>query len=872
MFVQDQVGNVVLNGDGAAPQAAFDIRQTTSSTVPTIIANQPTSSTGDFMQFRKNNVNVLTISNTGNIMTPGSITASNLRVLGDYVILDTITSNTEQMVITNDGTGPALKVTQTGANSIAEFYDDGNALAVKIANNGLVGIGTNNPQAKLHIVGSVKATSSISSDTQFLGQASDSATAPSFSFAANANTGVFQPAPSNLAVTTGGTERMRVLANGNVGIGTTNPQNTLQVWGTTRLGGATNDSVQTTNYGRFQNIMDEISPDQSLTHYYSRIMTTAITPTADRYWYNVDNQFFNNSIGSTTVGQRQFIYGTRNYCRNARTDGGTGHILNWVGTQNQLENYAGSTAPNSIEDAYGTYNSILQYRAGSLANAYGTYNNMSRVAGTLTNSYGVYVNTSGTIGNSYGVYTTGEQKNYFSGNVGIGTTNPSIALHVMGDIGFSYAGSIRVSPQNSTGWTTGTTKLIEASYNINNLQGDVVSIYTPGSGSALPRISATSTGVIHLNGNVGIGATSPGAQLEVRGFGQLGDTTFNTSGSVGGTLCLRDWGDQAFNGGAIIFGFQQGNYAAIKGLATNGAGNTQGRIAFFTRNAAADSTLTLRAMISETGNVSIGNQYPVNKLHVVGDSTGGNAILVDNHPASDAASKTLLTGRNYASLSRGMSGAGLYWYGTSGTTTYRYSLSITTYFTGQHAGLPSDPDVKANIQNYVGLIASAADTGYMTYNSVTDTEITGSNAIQINEALPNITISCIDNDPAVFGVISDRKDNASTNTDGTTETDSDPMFGNDLRGRVRVNSIGEGAIWVTNINGNIRNGDYITSSTVPGYGKKQDDDILHNYTVAKATMSCTFDLNTGKYKCEEFYVENVGTLRKAFIGCTYHCG
>jgi hypothetical protein len=199
MFVQDQVGNVVLNGDGAAPQAAFDIRQTTSSTVPTIIANQPTSSTGDFMQFRKNNVNVLTISNTGNIVTPGSITASNLRVLGDYVILDTITSNTEQMVITNDGTGPALKVTQTGANSIAEFYDDGNALAFKVANDGLIGIGTATPQAKLHVVGSAIVSSNLNVTGNLvptainLASTSDTTTAATHYFVETGTDGFIRP-------------------------------------------------------------------------------------------------------------------------------------------------------------------------------------------------------------------------------------------------------------------------------------------------------------------------------------------------------------------------------------------------------------------------------------------------------------------------------------------------------------------------------------------------------------------------------------------------------------------------------------------------------------------------------------------------------
>ena len=55
-----------------------------------------------------------------------------------------------------------------------------------------------------------------------------------------------------------------------------------------------------------------------------------------------------------------------------------------------------------------------------------------------------------------------------------------------------------------------------------------------------------------------------------------------------------------------------------------------------------------------------------------------------------------------------------------------------------------------------------------------------------------------------------------------------------------VNSLGEGGIWVTNKSGNFENGDYITSSSVPGYGQKQDDDLLHNYTVAKITTDCGF--------------------------------
>jgi hypothetical protein len=94
----------------------------------------------------------------GNVVASGTITASNLVILGDYVTLDTITSNTEQMVITNDGTGPALIVTQTGPEPIADFYDDGGVLALRIADGGSVGIGTATPQAKLHVLGTALAT------------------------------------------------------------------------------------------------------------------------------------------------------------------------------------------------------------------------------------------------------------------------------------------------------------------------------------------------------------------------------------------------------------------------------------------------------------------------------------------------------------------------------------------------------------------------------------------------------------------------------------------------------------------------------------------------------------------------------------------
>jgi hypothetical protein len=70
-----------------------------------------------------------------------------------------------------------------------------------------------------------------------------------------------------------------------------------------------------------------------------------------------------------------------------------------------------------------------------------------------------------------------------------------------------------------------------------------------------------------------------------------------------------------------------------------------------------------------------------------------------------------------------------------------------------------------------------------------------------------------------------------------------------------VNALGDGRVWVTNINGDITAGNYITTSAIAGYGQKQDDDLLHSYTLGKATETVdwsqvteTVDFNGQTYK------------------------
>jgi hypothetical protein len=57
---------------------------------------------------------------------------------------------------------------------------------------------------------------------------------------------------------------------------------------------------------------------------------------------------------------------------------------------------------------------------------------------------------------------------------------------------------------------------------------------------------------------------------------------------------------------------------------------------------------------------------------------------------------------------------------------------------------------------------------------------------------------------------------------------------------IRMNSVGEGAVNVCGENGDIQAGDLIVTSSMPGKGMKQDDDIVRSYTVAKARDNVTF--------------------------------
>lgn len=108
-----------------------------------------------------------------------------------------------------------------------------------------------------------------------------------------------------------------------------------------------------------------------------------------------------------------------------------------------------------------------------------------------------------------------------------------------------------------------------------------------------------------------------------------------------------------------------------------------------------------------------------------------------------------------------------------------------------------------------------------------------SGKITINEAYPYVDLTKSFQSKSVYGVVGIPQDN-----------------------RLIINSLGQGAIFVCSERGNINHGDYITSSNIIGFGTRQESDMLHNYTVAKATISCDFTGNSS------FWIDNNGNVLK----------
>ena len=82
------------------------------------------------------NAHYISKNTQGNVVISGNLDVDgSINFTGEFIKTDTVVRITEQIDVSNDGTGPALKITQHGVQPVAEFYDDA-SLVMVIKNGG----------------------------------------------------------------------------------------------------------------------------------------------------------------------------------------------------------------------------------------------------------------------------------------------------------------------------------------------------------------------------------------------------------------------------------------------------------------------------------------------------------------------------------------------------------------------------------------------------------------------------------------------------------------------------------------------------------------------------------------------------------------
>ena len=432
-----------------------------------------------------------------------------------------------------------------------------------------------------------------------------------------------------------------------------------------------------------------------------------------------------------------------------------------------------------------------------------------------------------------------------SGNVGIGTTSPTALLEIhkiySTTDSLAPAGSLKFSTNNSLGniWD-----LAEIESYV-NAGPDNDSQNFPGGlafKTSLPNGGLTRQMVIDANGNVGIGTTAPASvtKLHVEGdmYVKNGSLHLSTSGAIDTYPSMKDLCQKIEGTDGYFLDYYAGDANEYNGL---------GGHRFFQSHNGNKGQWVQALTIDLNSHVGIGTTAPNYGLERKG-GTDNQAFHGDFYYGNNG-------GYGWKWFYTSQSGGGGNYNYNGSYQWFIYNLqsqSTTIYkeigyfdgntdvgnidFTGQHRCFVDN--IKHNqAVNYRGLIVCADKNEYISIESKPER---GNKGIMINESLPLVSLSKKYKDKSCFGVISDSEDpETRSHSNGSILTS---IFDKEIGDtRIYINSVGEGAIWIIDAGGNLESGDYITTSSVPGYGVVQESEFLANYTVAKITMDCNFN-------------------------------
>ena len=404
------------------------------------------------------------------------------------------------------------------------------------------------------------------------------------------------------------------IISGSVGIGTTNPTNPLTVSGNANVTG-------TLTAGTFSGSGASLTglPWGNLTGFPAACGSGFVT-----------------AVGGTLTCSAAGVLagGTNNYV--ARWTGtnslGTGVLYDnatnvGVGMTGPLAKVEISTASTGVAEALRLSNADASYPGGAGTALTFYYNGDGKNVATISG-------LQPTAGNgNYGALTFGTRTSDAlgvqekvridqNGNVGIGTTNPSKALHIQaaanqGSLELSGMTGTRAAntstfriydTQNTTDSNNWSSSLVIQGANSASQTAPVLSLYSYAASPQITfRIDSGGGGpaAAIMGGNVGIGTTNPGAALDVNGV-----VILRSSVTVGGTSGALGAGASDLTAAGSVFFGTGGSYKV-----TSAGGSTLGITTVTTLSAVGGGDSSF------VGSVGIGTTNPSEVLAVNGNIT-----------------------------------------------------------------------------------------------------------------------------------------------------------------------------------------------------------------------------------------------------------
>jgi ethanolamine utilization microcompartment shell protein EutS/uncharacterized SAM-dependent methyltransferase len=555
-------------GSGVVNSSLTNVGTLTALTVSNTISAQGIDNSGNTLNVGTN-ASTLNLGNGDGVQTvnigPGlGATTINIGGTGDtvniagslnYIQSQNLQVDDKQIIINKNAVGSGT------ARNAGIFIRDNNSDTQGYINVSNLGSGfelkapENNFILATPILASNSTVAVIDASDQLLTPAG-SATVPVLSTSNDKNTGIYYPVADNFAITTGGSEKLRLDASGNLGLGNTQPIHLLDVSGNTNLSSgyaykiANSDVLSATTLGSGV-VNSSLTSVGTLTS-----LTIAGDLTVDTNTFKVDSS--NNRVGvNMTNPTHSFtVKSSDSILTSVRKTSDTGDALLEVGqdsTNNAI--YLGWEASKVTLGRRGVAK-ILTYDA------------------------------SGT--------------NLVGGNVGIGNANPQFLLDVSGQgrvkdfltIGKGSTDSLLRLERNETD-AESFNVWYDTSNNILN------TVFRNGGGADFTLSTHTAAG------NFGINATNPTYKLEVGG-----NAGIKSGSNVIDMDSNRSYGASIIMNPAGLSGARSYNLISTAGNA--GSGN--GKLAIYDDTAALYRTILCDA----SGNMGIGTTNPTNALQVVG--------------------------------------------------------------------------------------------------------------------------------------------------------------------------------------------------------------------------------------------------------------